>query len=431
MPAQQTDNRVADYSWADALVPWMQEQDISACRKVWEAYADELAQWTYKHLVIRDDAYCHYTTESVTTVRNWRGEAALTLDILRQHYQGKRRTHIMGPHVAIPQLGPDHPPSGLTRTIAWDIDCHDNDVLVDPIKNHRFALLLFDRAWEWGQQWQDESKPWAPLLTDSNGAGGFHLRMFWDDPIPVEDAHRFGVWLCRDHLINGLKQVEVYPKQLRATALTHFLRLPGHHHTRHHWSRVWNGTSWLDGEAAVRYILGLASLVSFNLPSVASNHTVPGPAQSRPPVVGATDSNTDFTVALIRDALTIYTCEHLHNDDIFKVGAALSHLGPVGWNIWITWLHTPDSPYWRDHSENRYRYTQAYFTEMWSRFQDGKAYAWTLGTIFYLAKQAGWDQQARCKAIGRKVRGRRVLERGMSAAKLNAIKLSSSRPGSI
>jgi hypothetical protein len=53
---------------------------------------------------------------------------------------------------------------------------------------------------------------------------------------------------------------------------------------------------------------------------------------------------------------------------------------------------------------------------MWDRFQDGKAYAWTLGTIFYLAQQAGWNQRTRSQVVGRKVRGRRVLDR---AAKIN------------
>src|SRR5262249_34722510 len=33
------------------------------------------------------------------------------------------------------------------------------------------------------------------------------------------------------------------------------LRLPGRHHTRDHWSRVWDGARWLDGAEAVDQIL--------------------------------------------------------------------------------------------------------------------------------------------------------------------------------
>jgi hypothetical protein len=254
--------------------------------------------------------------------------------------------------------------------------------------------------------------------------------MFWDEPIPVADAHRFGTWLCRDHLIHGLARVEVYPKQSKATNFSHFLRLPGHHHTRHHWSRAWNGTGWLDGEPAVRYILGLSSLVTFGLPpeaegwqpskrgkkaaSVATGEAATARPAVRP--VSLCDASLDFNVALSRDALTAYSCEHLHNDDIFKIGAALSNLGDAGFDVWMAWLNNPDSPYWRDRSANRHRYTEAYFVEMWDRFENGQKYDIGLGTVYFLAQRAGWDRQTRSKEIGRKIRGRRVLVRAAQAS---------------
>jgi hypothetical protein len=53
------------------------------------------------------------------------------------------------------------------------------------------------------------------------------------------------------------------------------------------------------------------------------------PAVQSTPILSCTraEATTDFPTALAGDALTAYRCEHLHNDEIFGVGAALSHLG--------------------------------------------------------------------------------------------------------
>src|SRR5262249_48951938 len=50
---------------------------------------------------------------------------------------------------------------------------------------------------------------------------------------------------------------ETFPKQprIRPGKYGNWLRLPGRHHTRDHWSRVWDGERWLDGADAVSYIL--------------------------------------------------------------------------------------------------------------------------------------------------------------------------------
>jgi hypothetical protein len=420
---------VRNYSWTDSLVPWAEAQDVALCQQIWAEHAPELARWTMQHLVIRDDAYCRYTAEwnpeleqwtrGVTTVKGY-GKQVLTLAVLEKHYRGKNRNSIMGPHIAVPQLGPDDPPSGLTRQIAFDIDNHGS-AWEDPIKNHRYALRLFDQALETCEGWRGD-QPWIPLLTDSNGKGGFHLRVFWDEPIPVAEAHAFAAWLCRDHEEHGLTKIEIYPKQQKASSFTHFLRLPGHHHTLQHWSRIWNGVAWLDGLAAVQQVLRGTPLVRFEptmeaapVPAVASARPVrpSGPGVANKPATAKTlaEAPTDFTTALARDALAAYSCEHLHNDEIFKVGAALSHLGDAGFDVWMEWLNAPAHPYWRAYSDNREKYTEAYWVAMWDRFQNGQAYNFTLGTVFYLAEQAGWDRQARSKVIFTKLRGRRVRQR--------------------
>ena len=52
---------------------------------------------------------------------------------------------------------------------------------------------------------------------------------------------------------------EVYPKQYRLTGKRcgNWLRWPGKHHKRDAWSRVWDGSRWLEGSPAVDHMLGL------------------------------------------------------------------------------------------------------------------------------------------------------------------------------
>ena len=52
---------------------------------------------------------------------------------------------------------------------------------------------------------------------------------------------------------------EVYPKQYRLTGKRcgNWLRWPGKHHKRDEWSRVWDGSRWLEGSPAVDHMLDL------------------------------------------------------------------------------------------------------------------------------------------------------------------------------
>jgi hypothetical protein len=52
---------------------------------------------------------------------------------------------------------------------------------------------------------------------------------------------------------------ETFPKQqaIVSGGFGNWLRVPGRHHTREHWSCAWGGSAWLSGDAAVGHILGL------------------------------------------------------------------------------------------------------------------------------------------------------------------------------
>src|SRR5262249_47165868 len=64
-----------------------------------------------------------------------------------------------------------------------------------------------------------------------------------------------------------------------------WLRLPGRHHTRSHWSRIWDGGRWLEGEAAVAHVLALLPAPASLLPDV------PQPARPAPRTARTTTGN--------------------------------------------------------------------------------------------------------------------------------------------
>ncbi len=70
---------------------------------------------------------------------------------------------------------------------------------------------------------------------------------------------RFARWLVRDHAALGLKKApETFPKQATIGGkYGNWLRCVGRHPSWNHWPEVWDGSNWLEGQAAVEYVLSL------------------------------------------------------------------------------------------------------------------------------------------------------------------------------
>ncbi len=120
-----------------------------------------------------------------------------------------------------------------------------------------------------------------PLLTASNGKGGYHLRVLLAEAIDAARVYHFLCRLTLDHRTAGLdRPPEQFPKQSDvrkcAKGLGNWLRLPGRHHRRDYWSEVWAGTRWLDGHAAIDHLLTLTGDDPALIPDV--------PPPSIPPV---------------------------------------------------------------------------------------------------------------------------------------------------
>jgi hypothetical protein len=222
----------------------------------WAERAQELAEWTMRHLVNRTDVWGRYVRRKgadnvqVVTVpfRDERGKAFLDLDSLRKHFKSRQPSGQLGLHSASSDL--------TSRWLAVDIDLHDDD-LDETSTVTSAGNLAAARAWQQRlvQQGLDS------VLMDSNGAGGFHLLTVFAEPMGTISVHEFGLRLTADFERLALdRPPEIFPERPKWDHYGDWLRLPGRHHTRPHYTRVWNDepyaeTPWLDGHDAIDRLL--------------------------------------------------------------------------------------------------------------------------------------------------------------------------------
>ena len=235
----------------------------------WAARADELAEWTLEHLVNRKDVWGAYWPFHLRDERGkiWtapgrakRGKVYLTPAVLDRHYRGQDVGHLIGLH----STSADN----TSISGAADIDLHEGSQ-VTAEANQTAAIGWYDRLATIG---------FSPLLTSSNGMGGFHECVLFREPVPTPRVFAFLLWLVSDYATRGLTAApETFPKQAQINPgqYGNWLRLPGRHHSREHWSQVWNGQHWLDGEEAVQHILSLKGDSPDLIPAEAQEHEPP------------------------------------------------------------------------------------------------------------------------------------------------------------
>jgi putative DNA primase/helicase len=226
-------------------------------RQAWIRNAPRLAEWAGARLVNRRDAYGAYRREEEIGKEYQRQDGSkgtlgeqltlkerLTPSILIRHFRATGRPAIIGLHAASAD--------NLSLWGALDIDFH-GPTSTAPEINQRAA------SWWYGVLVRHGFRP---LLTESNGKGGYHLRVLLAEPIPGDRLFLFLKSLTADHGQLGFaKAPEQFPKQPDVRqckkGFGNWLRLPGRHHKRPYWSRVWDGERWLDGAEAVAFILSL------------------------------------------------------------------------------------------------------------------------------------------------------------------------------
>src|SRR5262249_46552814 len=104
-----------------------------------------------------------------------------------------------------------------------------------------------------------------PFLLDSNGVGGYHLWTLLDREYSLKAAYEFADALRSDWQdLNLPRKPEIFPPKpaVEKDDLPYGLRLPGRHHRRNYYSRVYNfdalesENEWLEGGEAIELMLG-------------------------------------------------------------------------------------------------------------------------------------------------------------------------------
>ncbi|MEM8669674.1 MAG: hypothetical protein AAGG48_19265 [Planctomycetota bacterium] len=227
----------------------------------WRTRAPELAAWVYRHLVNRTDVWGRYLAKrnrkqepdkkggflgnAITApFRDERGKVFLNTTSLEKHFKA-----IDGGVLGVHSVGTDW----SSRWFAIDIDRHDDTDLSITREGN------FVAAREWYDSLQQQG--FDPLLFDSNGFGGFHLWVVFEQPMSSRSVRSFVDRFVADFQRRGLdRKPDLFPGEPGANALGSWLRLPGRHHTRPHYTRVyndqaWDDRPWLEGHDAIDRIL--------------------------------------------------------------------------------------------------------------------------------------------------------------------------------
>jgi hypothetical protein len=219
--------------------------------RVWHQHAPALADWAMERYVNRTDILGNYFVSTNvkygpigSTVPTTRHDP-LTRDLLLKHFRATATDHVIGAHAIAP--------NNTSKWIAIDLDIHGANPDPD------LAKKLLAAALDWHAVLS--LRGFHPLLTDSNDKGGLHLICFLKEPVPTDKANAFIRNLTCNYQFYGLpKEPEYYPRQVAVTDKNpcgYWLRIEGRHHSKPHWSKVWDGNKWLEGAEAVAYLLAL------------------------------------------------------------------------------------------------------------------------------------------------------------------------------
>jgi len=164
----------------------------------WIRYAPKLAEWAMERIVNRRDVWSQYTIKNdrisvvMLPIRERRklGTDMVTITKLERHFSGRSPAHLIGLHSIS-----DH---ATCKWFAVDIDLHNPDVPnADEIIEANWATTL-----EWANRLR--AKGMDPLVLDSNGAGGFHIWVMFDDEYPLADVFDFADGVRADWQEQGL-----------------------------------------------------------------------------------------------------------------------------------------------------------------------------------------------------------------------------------
>jgi hypothetical protein len=361
--------------------------DPSGERAAWRERASDLADWALANVVVRTDCYGAYhrirTADGITVELKTIHES-LTRERLIRHFSGEEPEDRVAVHIVCPI-------DETCKVTIVDIDAHGPDD--DPEANWAFARVVARRAMGRGV---------VTRVLDSNGAGGYHVWVLHQRPIPCTESHRFGKWLVHGWAQLGLRrEPESLPKSPRLTGkrFGQLIRLPGRHHKRLHRTAVWDGVTddrnvgFLHGAAAIEAILETGGVPDRAPPSplVPPDFTLPSERLASAIHDRSVDADElDRDAALAREALGHLGEKYYEDYDRWvRVGMALRQLGDQGLALWHEWSARSRSRYRPDDLDEKWKTFESATDSPLAHFGDRHLLV-GLGSLFAWARENGW-----------------------------------------
>ena len=316
-----------------------------ADKKIWQRHCKSLAEVALQRFAIKRDRHGMYSADGSAA---W-SFSELTKDDLAAHFAGDIT---MG-------LGTTSQ-DDKCLWVAVDLDNHVDDQATN--QNLDYAIILLNKLAEHGVY---------AIVEDSDGKGGIHLWVLFDQPVPAESAFRFINWITQGHE-QHVEKIECFPKQptVQNTAAKcgNYLRLPGKHPKREHWSSCWGENDWLNAEQSIELLLD----PPLNDPACLAQAPKPPPT----PVRKEYDGPQTNTVELARTALPYISNDGY--DQWLKIGQALHSEGD---HMLSEWQH------WSASSE---KFKPGECEAKWKTFNRNGSVG--IGTVFHLATENGWQR---------------------------------------
>ena len=405
---------VASHSGATCESGTEQDTELSeyqATYLAWNNHARKLAQWVAKHLLNRDDVWGQYRSlnkrnvpdkhpktgairynadgtnktkyvkiYTINSGENYDPDVHVTAELLENHFRGKDHGHLVGIHTTSKE--------GTCRYLLVELDAHEDpgclhpDASDDPLKNYDYITHLYRELLQLG---------FNPILTDSDGRGGYHLLVVFAGPRPCAEVYWFARWLIRDWNNEPwalAKEPEAFPKQeqLDLRPYGNLMRLPGRHHTHDHWSTAYNHQNhgWFDAAGTIRHLLEHTGDSTPFPPEAlewgqhAHEIKVEKKAQHKRYIATRTDHDVSSEIGKIESALD-YIDPDVERPIWWSIGAALNEaMGDEGLEIWDRW------------SRKGTKYREGECEAIWADYEPGGGV--TIGTVYHYATENGWNK---------------------------------------
>ena len=328
-------------------------------QNAWQSNCRELAAWALERLAIKQDRHGQYSADGRA---KW-SSTPVTKDRLAAHFAGADTIGLGATSL-----------DDQCIWVAWDLDNHVSDVATSV--NQKYAIVLRDRLFAMGFR--------AIIIEDSDGKGGIHVWLLFSSPISAAIVHHFAKSIASGFAEHGLKKIECFPKnstvQHTDAKCGHYLRIPGKHHKRDHWSRFYASGDWLSQADSVQLLLSqtgddpaLISVIEFERRQ----------ESTLPPHILFGDDRDIFV-----DALHAIPNSDLHYDDWLKIGMALHACDPRLLEEFQRWSSTSQ------------KHNPQTTTAKWNSFNSNGMVQ--PGTLIYLAKAQGWtDPRKQRKSVVR------------------------------